>query len=209
MPRGLIRARWGPNQNEIDDLQIDHVGNSLEIISDEHFEVHEGSHYNIQYSVASLGAATTPADMMTLTWTTPDTTKWLHMEVAATSNSGAQFRFIEGGTGGGASPTGILTAHNSHRNDNNISGIINIESVPAAGSVSYDATLVTGGLSLIDVFIGADGQGNNFSVGADRGAQEWILKQNTQYQISLLDTDTIPGTLQMNWYEHADKHEHS
>jgi len=204
MPRNLIKGRWGPGKDEYDVLQIDHATNSLETITDEHYHVHEGDHYNIQYSVLSLGAATSPDDMMTLTWTTPDTTEWLHMEVASISNSGARFRFIEGGTGGGASPTGIITAHNSQRNSSNTSSIINVETVPAAGSVSYDATLITGGTLLDDVIIGADGHGNSFSAGAHSGAQEWILKQNTQYQISIFDVDTVPGTLQMSWYEHTD-----
>ncbi len=127
------------------------------------------------------------------------------MIISAISSSGARFRFIEGGTGGGATPTGIITAYNSNRNSASTSSIVNVEGTPAAGSVSYDATLVTGGTSLVDVFIGADGQGNTFVAGSNRGTQEWVLKQNTQYQISILETDNVPGTLQMAWYEHTDK----
>ncbi len=46
-------------------------------IDENHHEVHEGDHYLLTYSVADLGAATSPADMMTLSWKAPNTTKWL------------------------------------------------------------------------------------------------------------------------------------
>ena len=206
MPRNLIKGRWGLSKDEIDVVRIDASSGSLLEINNEHGKVHAGEHYNVQYSVASLGVATTPNDMMTLTWTTPDTAKWLHMIVAAVSSSGARFRLIEGGSGGGTGPTGIITAYNSNRNSDNTSGIINAESTPAAGSVSYDATLVTGGKSLVDVFIGADGQGNTFVAGSDRGMQEWMLKQGTQYQVSILETDNVPGTLQLSWYDNTNRH---
>ena len=179
----------------------DETTEALAIIDFEHHELHSGDHFNVQYSVADLGAATTPDDMMTLTFKTPNTTKWLHMIVAAVSSSGARFRFIEGGTGGGASPTGTITAYNSDRNNKPASTILNLSSV--AGSVSYDATLVTGGTSLVDVFIGADGLGVSFTGGTARGEQEWILKANTQYQLSIFEADNVPGTLQMSWYEHT------
>ncbi len=206
MPRSLIKGRWGDSKDEIATFSLDAATHAIEIIDHEHHDVHAGTHYNVQYSVADLGVAATPDDMMTLTWTTPDTTLWLHMTVAAVSSSGARFRLIEGGSGGGENPTGIITSYNSHRNSDNTSTIINIESSPGVGSVSYDATLVTGGSSLIDIFIGADGKGNSFAAGSDRGQNEWILKQNTQYQVSIFEIDNVPGTLQMSYYEHTHKH---
>lgn len=205
MPRNLVNARWGTAKGQFATLQIDAATHALVGITYEHYEVHGGDHFNVQYSVASLGAASSPEDMMTLTWKTPNTARWLHMTVAAISSSGARFKFIEGGTSGGANPTGIITAYDANRNTGNMSAIINIASTPAAGSVSYDATLVTGGASLVDVFIGADGQGNTFVAGSDRGQQEWVLKQDTQYQVSILEADNVPGTLQLSFYEHEDR----
>lgn len=179
----------------VDKSNIDSITSAVKIVTHEHHEVHNGSHFNLQYSVLSLGVASSPDDMMTLTFTTPNTTRWLHMTIAAISSSGARFRFIEGGTGGGTSPTGALTPCNSNRNSTHQSGV----------NVSYDATLVTGGTSCVDIYIGADGQGNSFAAGSDRGQQEWVLKQNTQYQLSIYEADNVPGTLQMSWYEHISR----
>ncbi len=206
MPRSLIKGRWGSSKDEIDAARIDAATNSLICITYEHHEVHGGSHYNLHYSAADVGALTSPNDMMTLTWTTPNTTKWLHMVLAAITSSGARLRFIEDGTGGGASPTGIITARNRNRNYDDASTIINVEGTPAAGSVSYDATLVTGGTSLLDLYVGVDGLGKTFATGLIRGSQEWVLKQNTQYQVSLFEEDNVPGMLQLSWYEHTDRH---
>ena len=188
-----------------DTSNIDPTTNAIKELSYEHNEVHAGSHFNLEYSVASIGALESPDDTMTLTFTTPNTTKWVHMMVSATSSSGARFRFIEGGTGAGASPTGSLAIYNSNRNISKSSGIFDIATIPTPNQMSYDATLVTGGTSLIDMYIGADGKGNAFIGGTERGSQEWILKQNTQYQLSIYEADTVPGVIQISWYEHTNK----
>lgn len=208
----MPKMTWGPDIQNDGVLIIDVNGRpvtldrstfALTVVNYEHHEVHEGSHYNCSYSVASVGALETPSDMMTLTFVTPNTTKWVHLIFVAICSSGARLRFIEGGTGGGASPTGNVSVYNSNRNSVNVSGILDLGSV--ANKISYDATLVTGGISLVDVIIGAEGLGTSFVAGSSRPEQEWVLKRNTQYQLSLYETDTVPGTLQMSWYEHADK----
>jgi hypothetical protein len=166
-----------------------------------HHEVHEGNHYNLSYSVASVGGQTTPDDMMTLSFKTPPGDKKLHMVVAGICSSGARFRFIEGKTGGGATPTGTITANNTDRGSSNTSIITDVAGANA-GKVSYDATLFTGGTTLVDEYIGADGAGLSFIGGESRGDEEWILAADTEYQLSIYETDTVPGTLQLSWYEH-------
>jgi len=171
-------------------------------IDHSHHEVHEGDHYNLSYSVASVGGLGSPDDMMTLSFLTPNTKKRLHMVIAAICSSGARFRFIEGKTGGGASPTGVFPAHNSKRESDETSLISDVAGANV-GNVSYDATLFTGGESLVDEYIGADGLGTSFVGGSARSEQEWILAPNALYQLSLFEADAVPGTIQMAWYEHS------
>lgn len=173
-------------------------------ISYPHHEIHSGSSFFVNYSVASLGAMTTPDDAITLTFTTPNTTKWGHFTFSASGPASALVRFIEGSTGGGADPTGTLTILNSNRNSTKTSAMINVEATPAAGSVSYDATVLTGGTDLWTQYL--EGSGGPQAAGAGTGTRnEIILKQNTIYQLSILSTTTTPASLYMSWYEHTDK----
>jgi len=54
-------------------------------------------------------------------------------------------------------------------------------------------------------YIGAKGSGNTFSGGESRGTQEWMLKPNTFYQLSVYNTANVPGTIQVSWYEHVSR----
>lgn len=185
-------------------IGIDVITRALIIIDYSHHEVHAGNHYHATYSVADIGAQSSPDDMITLSWTTPDTTEWLHLIFAAICSSGARVRLIEGKTGGGLSPTGLIQSYNSNRNSSNNSVILDVAGANQS-QVSFDATLFTGGIVLVDEHIGADGQGNSFIGGESRGDQEFILKQDTPYQLSIFEVDNVPGTLQMSWYEHTNK----
>jgi len=181
---------------------IDMATRALVTIGVAHRETHEGSRFFVNYSVASLGALTTPSDMMTLTWTTPNTAKWGHFTFFGTGTGGWLLKLIEGSTGGGATPTGTLTALNHNRNSSNVSTFLDVAASPAAGGVSYDATQLTGGLTIWEEYIA----GGNFlsgSGGSDR--DEIILKQNKTYQLSLYGTETNPASLHLDWYEHTSK----
>jgi len=194
---------FGWNGTREREVGVDQATRALNFIDYAHHEVHAGSHYFISRSVADLGAATD--DIMSFSFTTPNTAKWLHMVVSAVSAAGARFRFIETKTGGGGAGSGDLTVFNSNRNSANTSAIISTAATPVAGKVSYDSALFTGGVSLIDVIIGATGVGNAVVGGEKRADNEIILKQNTEYQVSLYNTANVPGSLSLSWYEHTDK----
>lgn len=183
-------------------ISIDGSTLSLLAIDNTHHEVHEGNGYFISYSVASVGALTTPNDTMTLSFTTPNTTKWGHFVFTAEGPSGGLVQLIEGKTGGGTSPTGSLTIYNHNRNSANTSGFLDLAVSPVAGKVSYDATVFTGGTTIWSQYIPGATVG---IVGSGLSAvrDEVILKQNTSYQLSLMSTTTNPGTLYLSWYEHT------
>jgi len=192
--------------NGIGDIaaKADASSSALMAIDFPHHEIHEGDHYFVIYSVADLGAATTPNDMMTLSWTTPNTTTWMHFAFEAHGTAGWRVRLIENSTTGGTTgATGRVAALNSNRNSANTSTIISDGDSGVAGYVGYDATLALGGTTLVDGYI--EGGAGPFASGTQVGVREEIvLKQNTNYQLSLFGTDNNPGSLYMSWYEHAD-----
>lgn len=188
------------------DVSLDLSTRTLQFIDYDHHEIHAGSHYTVTYGVADIGAATTPNDAITLTFTTPDTTKWAHMVVLFNAVGGALCRIREGGSGGG-SATGTITCKNNNRNSSNTSGILDIQGTPTAGQMSYDAGLDTGGILLVDEYISGASTNQNKSGGSAEGGgrNEWILKQNTRYQISIFSTATVAASIVLHWYEHTDK----
>ena len=185
-------------------IQQDKSTNALTTIDYAHHEIHGGSHYTITYGVADIGAATTPDDAITLTFTTADTSSWPHMVLLFESVGGALCRLREGGTGGG-SPSGVITCKNNNRNSSKTSGLLDISST--AGQVSYDAGLDTGGTLLVDEYIsGASTNQNKAGGGAQGGARyEWILKQNTRYQVSIFSATNVASSIVLHWYEHRNK----
>ncbi len=182
----------GWNGTKHREITIDEATRAVNFIDYAHHEVHGGSSYHVTYSVASLGAMTSPDDTIQLHFTTPNTTKWLHMIVHARSGGESNYVITEAPTGGMTSPTGTLTAYNKNRNSSKTSGI----------TVSYDGALATGGAEIHNEYIG---QGNKASAGESRGTQEFVLKQNTAYAIKMTDTTAITATLILDWYEHTDK----
>jgi len=183
-------------------VKVDSITQTLQGIEYAHHEIHSGSHYTAMYGVADIGAATTPNDAITLTFSTPNTTKWAHMVFLFNAVGGALCRVREGGSGG-ASPSGTITCFNNNRNSSNTSGFLDLSSV--ASKISYDAGLDTGGTLIVDEYIGgATTNQNRTGGGAESGGRfEWILKQNTRYQISIVSTATVAAEIVMHWYEHT------
>lgn len=183
-------------------MELDNSTASVQIIDYAHHEIHSGSHFYILYSVASLGAMTTPDDMITLTFTTPDTTKWAHMEILATATAGSRLRLIEAPTGGAESATGSLPCINRNRNSSTTSTLTDGST---AGQVLYDATLATGGTTLADQYFEGPTTGIGKAAQETESRSELVLKQNTKYQVSLYGTATEAATIFLDWYEHTDK----
>lgn len=178
------------------------AGNALPTISKDyaHHEIEKGKAFYVMYSVASLGAMTTPDDMITLDFTTPDTTKWGHFTFAVKGSAGWRVRLIEAPTGGAATPTGQFSILNHNRNSAIASTFTDGST---ADQVNYDSTLATGGTTLWDEYM--EGSGGPQSGGTGSGARdEIVLKQNTKYQASIYGTDASAATLYINWYEHTD-----
>ena len=186
------------------DVVSDLATNAIAGVDYVHHEIHAGSHFTAMWSVADIGAATTPNDTISLTFTTPDTTKWGHMVFRFNAVGGALCTVREGGSGG-VSPTGAVTCFNNNRNSTTTSGLLDLSST--AGQISYDATLDTGGSLIVNEYIaGATTNQNMAGGGAESGGRfEWVLKQNTRYQVSIVSTATVSASIILHWYEHTNK----
>lgn len=169
---------------------IDEITGATTIVEYAHHEVHEGSHYFCGYSVASIGAMETPDDMIQLTWTTPNSTKFWHLVIAVRCGGTALYKFTEGWTGGGGSPTGSLTGYNRNRNHKN-------SSTP----IYYDAAVVTGGTLLEQEYITT----GKFGAGESRSSQEWVLRLSETYAVSLYLNAANEAQIELNWYEHSNR----
>lgn len=179
---------------------LDLITQALIAIPYEHHEIHAGDSFYVAYSVESLGGMAAPDDMITLTFTTPDSLAWSHFTFFAIGTGGWRLRFIEAPTGGAASQTEQLPIINRNRNSLKTSGLIALDATE--GEVSYDATLATGGNTLWDEYVAGEPKVSGFG---GSGRHEMILRQNTKYQLSLYGTDMDPATLIMDWYEHTSR----
>lgn len=203
----LEKRIFGRFNTGVDDFAaagLDPSSEALLAIDYAHSEIHKGSRFFVIYSVADLGAMTTPNDAITLSFKTPNTTKWAHFAFSGVGTAGWLLKLVEGPSGGVESPTGQLSILNHHRNIATTS-TLKESTGTTAGVVDYDATLATGGTTLWTEYLGGAGGPFGGAV-AGGGRDEIVLKQDTVYQVSLYGTDNNPATLHLDWYEHTDKH---
>ena len=201
-PAGVKRIEgrvYGYNGTSWRRVRVDTSTRAQNFITYPHHEAHDGNRYYINYGVESLGAMAAPDDMITLTWTTPNTTSWEHFTFYVEGTGGWRVRLIEAPTGGATDQTEQFVFLNVNRNSENVSSAIALYST--AGEASYDATLATGGTALFDDWIKGSFK---LSGSTGLGRDELILKQNSIYQrtfISGADNNIIQ--FRASWYEHT------
>jgi hypothetical protein len=178
-------------------FRADRITEALETIDYPHHEIHSGSSYSICITTDDLD--TNP---LRINFSTPAGNKYAHMFVTAYSSGQAELTLREAYTGGGANGT-TLTPFNRNRNSANTSMLISTHGTPAAGIMTQGADAATGGNVLLTEEFGA---GKDKQSGESRNENEWVLAENTLYQMSLLSTtNLIVATLTLNWYEHTSK----
>jgi len=183
MARDDAMFGWDGSHNH--KIKVDHTTGTLVTVTHASHEEHEGHAYMCLYSVASIGGLDN--DLMQLTWTTPDTDVELHMIKGAKCGATALFKFTEGWTGGGTA-TGTIPIYNRRRNSLNTSSVV----------VSYGTVAVTGGTALKTEYLST----GKFGAGETRDQNEWILKPNTKYAVSLFLNADETAEISLNWYEH-------
>lgn len=191
--RNLV-ARWGSGDGEVDEVRIDGATNVLSTIDYAHHEVHGGSGYRVEIEKDVAGSGT-----YNIVFTTPNTTKWLHITYHIEVEGEADVKFYEGitsWTGGSA-----ITPYNANRNSGNTSGVTDMK---------YDGTITLGSPIVLSTRVigSAGGHPASDSGGSKTTRGEWILKQNEKYALVITDQSGSNNEvgIQLDWYEHTDKH---
>ena len=167
---------------------IDSATGAIETVDYSHHEVHSGGHYFIEGWIEH--------DITdTLEWvvTTPDTTKWAHMDFRI---SGTDITTIDIYEGSSNVVNGTpITALNSNRNSANTSVL----------TILRDPSSITDGVLIGGFKFGSSGGGNKASVGGSATRDdEMILKQNTTYLWRITSgADDNYISFRGNWYEHT------
>jgi hypothetical protein len=204
-----IYGRYG-GANEFDAVGIDAATNAMLTVSYEHHEIHSGSAFHVGYSVTT---ANSDDDVTAIMFTTPNTTKWVHITATFTCSSAAEAILLEAPTLADSGDGSDLAVLNRNRNSSATSTVQSLEDTPTVGSVTkmneaeWTQVGVSGGTELEHEYL-AGGDGPKTLGGTTRGSQEWVLKQNTTYIFYLQNTGASANShsISLDWYEHTDKH---
>jgi len=187
----------------ISGLHTDQSTNKLVTIEFDHHRIHDGSMFSAHY----VQEVTDTDDRSIIAFTTP-ADKEIHLIAHVAATAAAVHYILEGAVGTALSATD-LTVYNKDRNSDNTSLLTSIDGT--VGAVSYYSlttdTGITGGTVLYEEYIGA-GKIGSAAEGSSRGANEWILKKSTVYDIELksLDANTNQHHVHLDWYEHTNKY---
>ena len=154
--------------------------------------------------------------MVVVAFNVPNNAKWPHVIAAAAVTNQSRLSIIESPSIDPNEGT-QLTIYNRNRNSTTASTVSSIEGTPVANkATSYDdiqsaGANITTTTTLDSVVIGVQGGASPNSAGIGgfaRGSQEWILDQAGQYafMVQNLSAHANVITLEINWYEHVDKH---
>lgn len=182
---------------------------ALNTIEYEHHEVHSGSSYHVGYSVVT---ANSNDDVTAIMFTTPNTTKWIHIIATFNCSNPAEAVILENPTLADAGDGSDKLVLNRNRNSSNTSMVQSLEDTPTVGSVTtmneaeWTAVGVSGGTELEHEFL-QGGDGKKAVGGVSRGTQEWVLDQGKTYVFYLQNTGAAENThsISLDWYEHTDK----
>jgi len=167
-------------------ISIDSSTHAINAITYEHHEIHGGSHYNYCDYLAATGSGT----VIEFIFTTPNTTKWVHLTFDVFSATGATIQLYEGTSGiTGGTP---ITPRNNNRNSSNTSDVTLLKD-PSA--ITSDGARAAG-------FLAGAGRNSGF-VARDK---EYILAQNQTYMVRITSTAASNAiSWCAEWYEHTDK----
>ena len=190
-----IRARYGSGGGETDDVRMDQSTNVLSIVEYEHHEIHSGSMFHAEDSAA--GGSGTKA---TISFKTPNTTKWAHVVFTARTNVAAVVTMGEGCTVTGASGADYAPK-NKNRNIAKSSTLIAEGSAGGAGNVTIGGAVTNFGTTLTELQLGSGREGGDV-----RGLGEWVLKANTIYAFEVeSQAASSEVNIELVWYEHTER----
>ena len=169
---------------------IDRSTGAANTIEYEHHEIHSGSSFTVADTVA--------CDTTTVKWqiTTPDSMVYAHMIFSLSSTGEATYLVTEGSdrTDGAA-----LAEMNRRRVGTPDAATVIVTRTPTGGDTDGAVTLFTKRSGITSV------ASKNVEGGGARSLNEWILKPNTKYVISVTTYAVVYVTCELDWYEHTDR----
>jgi hypothetical protein len=180
---GLIRG-FRSSDNTAQPVRLDRATNTLQTMSYEHHEIHAGSSFTVSFSADVANGAN--HDILLIT---PDTTKWAHLTYELETELESDFKIYEAPT---ATAGDALVIYNRDRNS----------LTAATVTASSTPTSITPGTTILRSY--HFGSGRSFG-GGERGAHEFILKQNTKYLFRVTNATSNNNwiSLKLDWYEHT------
>ena len=186
-----VNARFAANK--VGEIRMDSATNTMQTISFEHHEVHEGDHFTYTQGDSDFDIA----DAVELLIITPDTTKWAHMVINVAAALDTTVQLYENTAAAGHTVLAAQLAYNNNRNN----ATANTTTINTHNDDGADGTLI-----FSSVFGIATGVGISIVTGggATRGEQEWVLKQNSKYVLKVTSgTDNSVMSIKLSWYEHT------
>lgn len=173
------------DDSTVKNLRIDSSTEGLLIVDYAHHEIHDGTRFTTCVSTSSLSGGD-----IGFRFTTPNSSKWMHLIIAVASQDDGVYTFREGGTPTGG---GTATVYNRNRNSATTSSSTNF----------FSGEVATGGSPVIicQKQWGKKEKGG----GEDRGLHEWVLKSNTNYSLILSGSGNTPAWMEIDWYEHTNR----
>lgn len=170
-------------------FRIDPTTHTIQVLSYEHHELHEGNHFFYEDAVTLASAG-----VQDYLITTPNTTKYAHLTFRATGNAITEVDFFEATDKTG---TTLQTVYNNNRNS----------STTATTTIHKG----TSGGTTDGTKIGFMKSGSSTGTSSRTNAQafrdnEIILKRNTKYILRITSgtNDNLTNVV-LEWYEHTDK----
>ena len=169
---------------------VDSTTTALKTIDYAHSEVHSGSSY-VVCDVQSVSTTT-------MKWqiTTPNSTKYSHMVFDIECTGEAYVLVTEGSdrTDG----TALVEINRNRVGTPSVAGTI-VTRTPTGGATD-------GATTIMARRVGATGVGNKtLSGGGNRGLNEYVLKPNTKYVVSVTTYAAVFVSFCVDWYEHTNK----
>ena len=178
-----------PVSNAVLTNAVDGATTSLKIIDYAHHEVHGGSSFSLADTVA--------CDTTTCQWqvTTPDSLKYTHLIFELSCTGEATYLVTEGSDR--VDGTALAEVNRRRVGTPAVAGTI-VTRTPTGGSTDGAITLFSMRNGITNV------AGKNVEAGSARAQNEWILKPNTKYVVSVTTYAAVYVTCLLNWYEHTD-----
>lgn len=205
----LMKNVW---DGEYYDFEVDPITHGLHVIESEHHQLHEGYAFFAYYTITTAATDGHRSGLLIKTPPTTENTNRVHVVVAFSASTAANFSICEAPTIAANVGTHTGEIINRYRGSSKVSGCFNNATTPERGyfttltqaQLAADLTWALGTVLRTEPL--RVGDSPKPAGGAGRGSTEYILKPDTQYVFLLTNTTASANThfILADWYEHRE-----